>query len=50
MNVRQILAVFLLLTSIASAQINPKLFQEMRWRNIGPFRGGRVKAVAGVPS
>jgi photosystem II stability/assembly factor-like uncharacterized protein len=22
----------------------------MRWRNVGPFRGGRVKAVAGVPS
>ena len=22
----------------------------MRWRNIGPFRGGRTRAVAGVPS
>src|SRR5580765_6736079 len=22
----------------------------LRWRNIGPFRGGRVRAVAGVPS
>ena len=25
------------------------LFAEMRWRNIGPYRGGRTKAVAGVP-
>ncbi len=30
--------------------MNPKLFQDLRWRNVGPFRGGRVKAVAGVPS
>ena len=22
----------------------------MRWRPIGPFRGGRTKAVTGVPS
>ncbi len=25
------------------------MFQELRWRSIGPFRGGRVLAVAGVP-
>ncbi len=24
-------------------------FKALRWRNIGPFRGGRVTAVAGVP-
>lgn len=23
---------------------------QMRWRNVGPFRGGRTRAVAGVPS
>ncbi|MDQ6666395.1 MAG: glycoside hydrolase [Acidobacteriota bacterium] len=28
----------------------PKLFGEMQWRSIGPYRGGRTKAVAGVPS
>jgi photosystem II stability/assembly factor-like uncharacterized protein len=27
----------------------PSLFKGMRWRSIGPFRGGRVTAVAGVP-
>ncbi len=25
------------------------LFRELRWRNIGPFRGGRTRAAAGVP-
>jgi hypothetical protein len=28
---------------------DPKLFREMRWRCIGPFRGGRTVAIAGVP-
>ena len=27
-----------------------KLFSEMRWRNIGPLRAGRTKAMAGVAS
>ena len=24
------------------------LFRELRWRHIGPFRGGRTKAAAGI--
>ncbi len=28
----------------------PALFHEMHWRMIGPFRGGRTKAAAGVPA
>ena len=37
------------LTSPAAAQrIDPKFFQEMQWRLIGPPRGGRALAVAGV--
>ena len=28
----------------------PGLFEEMRWRMIGPFRAGRTKAAAGIPS
>ncbi len=27
-----------------------KLFDALKWRSIGPYRGGRVTAVAGVPS
>src|SRR6478672_5233635 len=34
-----------------SAQKYPEnSYQEMRWRMIGPFRGGRTRAVAGVAS
>jgi photosystem II stability/assembly factor-like uncharacterized protein len=31
-------------------QFNPDLFKSLHWRSIGPFRGGRTRAVAGVPS
>ena len=30
-------------------QYDQKAFGEMQWRMIGPFRGGRVNAVSGVP-
>jgi len=30
------------------SHFDPKLFQELRWRSIGPFRGGRALAVTGV--
>jgi photosystem II stability/assembly factor-like uncharacterized protein len=30
-------------------EVRPGLFSALRWRLIGPFRGGRVTAVAGVP-
>ncbi len=40
-----------MVSSIAAAQsYDPKLFAEMRWREIGPYRGGRTRALAGVPS
>ena len=32
----------------ARAQVDPSLFSSMRYRNIGPFRGGRVTTVTGV--
>jgi photosystem II stability/assembly factor-like uncharacterized protein len=43
-------AVALLMTVVAPAQpYNDSLFKNMKWRSIGPYRGGRVLAVAGVP-
>ena len=33
-----------------SGTLEPRLWQDLRWRNLGPQRGGRVTAVAGVPS
>jgi photosystem II stability/assembly factor-like uncharacterized protein len=32
-----------------SQQFDAKLFQELHWRLIGPFRGGRGVAISGVP-
>ena len=34
----------------SAQQIDPKTYGGMKWRLIGPFRGGRVLAVTGVPS
>jgi photosystem II stability/assembly factor-like uncharacterized protein len=34
----------------ANATVDPKLYGAMKWRLIGPFRGGRVLAVTGVTS
>src|SRR4051812_33682492 len=33
----------------AAGQIDEKLFGALRWRQVGPFRGGRALAVTGVP-
>jgi photosystem II stability/assembly factor-like uncharacterized protein len=39
-----------LLVGITHAQQYPEsMYQEMRWRMIGPFRGGRTRAATGVP-
>ncbi|MBV8547366.1 MAG: glycoside hydrolase, partial [Acidobacteria bacterium] len=44
------LAFLLLLAAAlpAAAQIDPGMYGEMRWRMIGPFRGGRTVAAVGV--
>ena len=38
-----------LLPILSYAAVDPAHFQDLRWRLIGPFRGGRVLAVTGVP-
>src|ERR1700738_3728549 len=41
----------LALSAFGPAQdVDPGLFQEMRWRMIGPFRAGRTVAISGVPT
>jgi photosystem II stability/assembly factor-like uncharacterized protein len=35
---------------LQAQQVDTTLLTEMRWRNIGPFRGGRTRAVSGVAS
>jgi photosystem II stability/assembly factor-like uncharacterized protein len=41
-------AVRLMASPDSPKQIDQKLFQELKWRSIGPFRGGRALAVTGV--
>ena len=42
-------ALALLLAGAAHAEVDPGWYGDLSWRMIGPFRGGRVLAVAGVP-
>jgi len=48
-------ALFTVSASLLSAQAKPPaaidsaMYQTLEWRNIGPFRGGRAVAAAGVP-
>ena len=41
---------FLFIGSAAAQQVPENTYQELRWRMIGPFRGGRTRAATGVPS
>jgi hypothetical protein len=45
---------FVLLGSLAAAAaaepVPEASYQQLHWRMVGPFRGGRTRAVAGVPS
>lgn len=47
------LAAFMLVVSaalpLAAQSVPPQLFDDMDWRLIGPFRGGRAVAVGGAP-
>ncbi len=35
---------------LSAQQFPENAYQELRWRSVGPYRGGRTRAVAGVPS
>ncbi len=50
--VLRVLAFFAILlpASISWTQVPENTYQELHWRMIGPFRGGRTRAAAGVPS
>ena len=43
-------SVFLPISSSFAQQIPENAYQDLRWRMIGPFRGGRTRAATGVPS
>jgi photosystem II stability/assembly factor-like uncharacterized protein len=35
--------------ALSAQPYDPAMYQELRWRMIGPFRGGRTVAISGVP-
>ncbi len=35
--------------ALSAQPYDPSMYQELRWRMIGPFRGGRTVAISGVP-
>ncbi len=45
---RYLFAAFLLTQTLCCAAVDANYFAEMRWRLIGPFRGGRTVAISGV--
>jgi photosystem II stability/assembly factor-like uncharacterized protein len=49
MRTYRLLFPLLVLTLPAIAQVDEKLLQGMQYRLIGPFRGGRVLTVSGIP-
>jgi photosystem II stability/assembly factor-like uncharacterized protein len=48
----RLFASFVVLATATAAwpQVPENTYQELQWRMIGPFRGGRTRAAAGVPS
>src|SRR5438477_8671641 len=53
MLLRRFLALGCLVISVApvwaDGPFNPNLYSQLRWRMIGPFRGGRTVGATGVP-
>ncbi len=48
---RLVLSFLTILSATAGwTQVPENTYQELRWRMIGPFRGGRTRAAVGVPS
>ena len=41
------LIIALMSAEVFAQQFSSDLFQSLHWRSIGPFRGGRVRAVSG---
>ena len=50
MAVLRIPLLFIALLPLAAQQFSPDLYAGLRWRTIGPYRGGRTVAAAGIPA
>jgi photosystem II stability/assembly factor-like uncharacterized protein len=45
-----LLSILTFVPQLPAQTVDTTLLTEMRWRDVGPFRGGRTRAVSGVPS
>jgi photosystem II stability/assembly factor-like uncharacterized protein len=43
------LCIFLFPFALSAQPYDPAMYQELHWRMIGPFRGGRTVSISGVP-
>ena len=43
------LCILLFPFALSAQQYDPAMYQDLHWRMIGPFRGGRTVAISGVP-
>ena len=43
------LCILLCPLALSAQQYDPAMYQELHWRMIGPFRGGRTVSISGVP-
>ena len=44
-----LISVFVIVLSAKAQSVPPQLYDGLKWRLIGPFRGGRAVAVSGIP-
>ena len=49
-SVRVFLGIILFAACATGAAIAGEFDSILRWRNVGPYRGGRTRAICGVPS
>ena len=50
LTVSLFLTLFVAGSPLSAQNIDPSLYQSMKWRMIGPFRGGRTVGAVGIPS
>ncbi|MDQ3545760.1 MAG: glycoside hydrolase, partial [Verrucomicrobiota bacterium] len=50
MKIGRFFGLLLLFSALHETLAAPDLSEMLHWRNIGPHRGGRVRAISGVPS
>src|SRR5689334_11869829 len=43
-----LLSILIPASNLSAQQVDPNVYSGLRWRMVGPFRGGRVNAVSGV--